>query len=312
MSWMFSGLTLPKDATRPEACEDRVVMLPPDFAAVIDGATDINGQLFDGKTGGVLAAETLAAAFAAAWPTARRGGNDPFATAADAVELANNALAALYGELGIADLATNPARRFRAAFAIASCRNGVWRGVGVGDCSLRINDGPALSRDHPAETLFAAWRSEMITEMPDRCEAEIRNALLAGLSGADQAARRAAARVRSNDPDLRGLVLTAGLTGMRSALPGDRLAFGVADGVGDMGADFCWQVAAPAHQVRSLALWSDGWLVPGGNRLEDWLACQAAAHAADPRRIGRYARIKGPSSCGRHDDMGLALLIPAE
>ena len=95
---------------------------------------------------------------------------------------------------------------------------------------------------------------------------------------------------------------------MRAARPGAPLAFGVADGVGDMGHAFAWQVQAPEPDVQTLALWSDGWLSPGGTGIDSWLRAAEAAHAADPRRIGPYRRVKGPGAAGRHDDMGLALI----
>ena len=306
--WVFESLVLPKDATAPEACEDRVLVLPPDFAAVIDGATDITGGRFAGQTGGALAAEAIGAAFAQAWSETRRGAPDPFATAADALALADRAIHGLYRRFGLTGHVADPARRFRAAFAVASLRDGIWRGVGVGDCALRIGDGAAILRDHPAERVFAAWRAELIAERPEMPETEIRATLVAGLAQADAAAQRAAARITTDDPALAHRALRSGLGGMRAARPGDPLAFGVADGVGDMGQAFCWQTAAPADTVRALALWTDGWLRPAGDRLEGWIEAAADVHKADPRRLHRFACVKGPTASGRHDDMGLVLI----
>lgn len=306
--WVFESLVLPKDATAPEACEDRVLALPPDFAAVIDGATDITGGRFGGQTGGALAAEAILAAFAQAWSEARRGGPDPFATAADALALADRAIDAVYRRFGLTGHVADPARRFRAAFAVASLRDGVWRGVGAGDCALRIGDGPATLRDHPAERVFAAWRAELIAERPEMPDVDIRATLVAGLSQADAAARRAAARILADDPALAHRALRAGLGGMRAAPPGDPLAFGVADGVGDMGQAFCWQTEVPADTVRALALWTDGWLLPAGDRLEGWIEAAAEVQKADPRRIHRFPCVKGPTRSGLHDDMGLVLI----
>lgn len=312
MAWIFESLTLPRDDALPAACEDSVVVLPPDFAAVIDGATDITGQRFGGQTGGVLAAGAIAAAFAEAWAGARRGGPDPFANTADALKLADRAIAALYRRLGLTGMAQDPRRRFRAAFAVATRRGGVWRGVGVGDCALRINDGPPILRDHPAEQVFAAWRAAMIADDPDLTEPDIRTALAGGLTQADAFARQAADRVTTDDPALAQRALMAGLGGMRAARPGDPLAFGVADGVGDMGNTFCWQVDVPVEGVEALALWTDGWLSPAGHRVADWIDAAIAAHAADPRRTRLYPCVKGPTLCGRHDDMGLVLITRAQ
>ncbi len=123
--WVFASVLLAKDDSAAAACEDRVLVLPPDFAAVIDGATDITGQRFGGQTGGALAAEAITAAFAQAWSACRRGGPDPFGTAADALALADRAIAGVYRQFGLTDAMQDPARRFRAAFAVASCRAGV-------------------------------------------------------------------------------------------------------------------------------------------------------------------------------------------
>lgn len=306
--WGFDSLVLPREDADPAACEDRVVVLPPDFAAVIDGATDITGERFDGWTGGALAAEAIAEAFAQAWSDARRGGPDPFAAAPDALALADRAIAGLYRQLGLVPVAREPARRFRAAFAVASCRQGVWRGVGVGDCALRFDDGPPILRDHPAERVFAGWRAAMIADAPDMPEPDIRAALLAGLPQAGAVAQRAAGRIAVGDSRLAERALRAGLGGMRAARPGDPLAFGVADGVGDMGHDFCWQAAVPARDVTALAVWTDGWLAPAGRHRDAWIAAARAVHAADPRRTGAYPCVKPPEQSGRHDDMGLVLI----
>lgn len=307
-AWIFESVVLPKADTAPTVCEDRVLVLPPDFAAVIDGATDITGQHFDGQTGGVLAAAAVAAQFAQAWSACRDGGPDPFATAAGALALADRAIAGVYRQLGLTDAMQDPARRFRAAFAVASCRDGVWRGVGAGDCALRIDDGPAILRDHPAEKVFAAWRAAMIAADPDMPEPRIRAALLAGLPRADAAARRAAEHMAVSDPTIAAQALRAGLGGMRAARPGDPLAFGVADGVGDMGHDFCWQTMAQANRITTLALWTDGWLSPAAGDVQSWIAAARAAHDADPHRTGAYPCVKGPGASGRHDDMGLVLI----
>lgn len=312
VNWVFETLVLPRDDAAPEACEDRVLVLPPDFAAVIDGATDITGQRFGGQTGGALAAGAIAAAFAGTWSDARCGGPDPFAQAGDALALADRAIAALYAKLGLTDIAQDPARRFRAAFAVASRRGGLWRGVGVGDCALQIDDRAPILRDHPAENVFSAWRAALVTADPDMPEDAIRALLLGGLPQADERARAAAARVAAADPGLTAQALTAGLAGMRAARPGTALAFGVADGVGDMGQDFCWQVQVPEAELRHLALWTDGWLAPGGDSIAAWLKSARAAHAADPRRIGKHPCVKAPSASGRHDDMGLVVIRRAD
>jgi hypothetical protein len=312
----FHSLVMPKDDAAPLECEDRVLVLPPDFAAVIDGATDVSGQRFAGKTGGALAAAAIAAKFAQAWADFQRGGPDLFARAADAVALANTAIATLYKEFGLTEaVQSNPALRFRAAFAVASLHAGLWRGVGAGDCALRFNTDAPITRDHPAEAIFAAWRAQMLCWDPSLPDAEIRVALLAGLEGSNTSAQRAGQAVLDQtDPKMRHYahrVLCTGLTGIRAALPGDELAFGVVDGVGDLGNEYYWEVTMPAPEVAQLALWTDGWLAPGEHTLESWHKAARDVHAQDARRIGPYRCLKGPGLSGRHDDMGLVLLYRA-
>lgn len=306
--WVFESLVLPKDDAAPGACEDRVLVLPPDFVAVIDGATDITGQRFDGQTGGALAAEAIAAAFAQSWSHARQGGPDLFASAEKTLALADHAIAALYHRFGLIEAAQDPARRFRAAFAVASLRDDVWRAVGVGDCALRIDDAPPVLRDHPAEPVFAAWRAAMIADDPQKSEADIRAALLGGLAQADADARRVAKPILAEASMLGERALQVGLAGMRAAPPGDPLSFGVADGVGDMGHDFCWHVSVRANSVRALALWTDGWLLPAGQHVDSWIKAATAVNLEDSQRTRRFACLKGPTASGRHDDMGLVLI----
>lgn len=313
MNWTFESLTLPKDDTDPQACEDRVLVMPPDFAAVIDGASDISGQRFAGQTGGALAAGAIAARFADAWHDCRHGAPDHFSCAADALALANDAIDALYRDIGLTEAARkDPALRFRAAFAVVSLRDSVWRGVGAGDCALRVDDAPPILRDHPAEQVFAAWRAALIAADPGLSDQEIRKTMLGGLADADVRVRLAAQKVLdTTSPAERALAqkaLISGLKGMRAAQVGDDLAFGVADGVGDMGPDFCWEIAIPADTVHALALWTDGWVVPGARTIESWQEAAHFVHAQDLRRIGPYRCIKGPGPSGRHDDMGLALI----
>lgn len=313
VNWIFESLVLPKDETAPQECEDRVLIMPPNFAAVIDGASDISGQLFNGQTGGALAAGAIAARFASAWSAQAESARDQFSRATDAVALANEAIGALYRDFGLTDIARqDPAQRFRAAFAVTSLRDGVWRGVGAGDCALRINDSPATFRNHPAEQVFAAWRAAQIAADPNLSDGDIRQTMLGGLQKNNIGAWAAAQKVlEGTSPAARSFaqkVLISGLKGMRAAQAGDDLAFGVADGVGDMGSDFYWEVTMPAENVQSLALWTDGWIDPGGYSIESWKSAAQRVHATDRRRIGPHRCIKGPAPSGRHDDMGLVLI----
>ncbi len=129
MSWsVVEEFVEGKSSGRP--CEDLIVTTP-DFAAVIDGATDETGAQFDGQTGGRFAAETLASAITDLSPrlTARKFADhlsDTLARAAAAAETPDRA-----------------STRWPSAslVCLSFAHQEIWR---IGDCSFLVDGEPNL------------------------------------------------------------------------------------------------------------------------------------------------------------------------
>lgn len=106
----------------PALCED-LILVTGDFAVVVDGATDKAGVDFDGRSGGLVAAEALRDAFLEL---------DREAELADLVGEASASLAERIAEAGAGIdplIDDGPSASF---VAFSDCRREVWR---VGDCS---------------------------------------------------------------------------------------------------------------------------------------------------------------------------------
>jgi hypothetical protein len=112
------------------ACEDLVVTTS-DFAAVIDGATDETGTLYGGKTGGLLAAETLASEI------------EQLSPRATARQFADRLSAALSLAASQAGLHGGSSVRWPSAslVCLSFTRNEIWR---IGDCSFLVDGEPNI------------------------------------------------------------------------------------------------------------------------------------------------------------------------
>lgn len=109
------------------ACED-ITVVTSDFAAVIDGATDETGALFNGKSGGLVAAETLASAI------------EGLAPSSTAREFADELSGSLKRAMRTVEDDDAPERWPSASLVCLSfARREVWR---IGDCSFLV-DGEA-------------------------------------------------------------------------------------------------------------------------------------------------------------------------
>ena len=112
------------------ACEDLIVVTS-SFAAVIDGATDATGMLYDGKGGGLVAAETLASAIEALDPNA------------NAREFADELTTRLQTLARGADDQDSVSAHWPSAslVCLSFARREVWR---IGDCSFLVDGKPHI------------------------------------------------------------------------------------------------------------------------------------------------------------------------
>lgn len=122
-------------SSRQHVCED-VLVVERDggrltFVAVIDGATDKSGRLYDGQTGGRLAAEAVAGVVSSL-PSSM----DPFR----AVEAFTAEVARLSRELGVPELSTTPPTASVAVLSVE--RRELWR---VGDIHMGVRVGQHLT-----------------------------------------------------------------------------------------------------------------------------------------------------------------------
>ena len=122
--------TFVESKSADRACEDLVVTTS-DFAAVIDGATDETGTLYAGKTGGLLAAETLASAI------------DQLSPGSTARDFADRLTAALRLAARQADHHEGSSARWPSAslVCLSFARHEIWR---IGDCSFLVDGEPNI------------------------------------------------------------------------------------------------------------------------------------------------------------------------
>lgn len=315
-------LCVGKDPAAPDSCEDRAVLALPDAAAVIDGATDIGGLRFGGRTGGWLAADALSRfVLAAAADGAIRRWSD-----AELVSRANGVLRDLYERLGILDVArAAPERRFRAGACFAIARDDGVRIVNVSMPGVRI-DGAMQGADDPPdgfERLLTGLRA-LLWHDPDLApleaparEAALRKLLVPGRPAADApyaaAWARAEAKLRaglpeSADPRRVEAAFARGLWGSRCAHPGDPSHSPALDGFHDEAPPH-WATTLAYGRFRTVEMFSDGYqAAPAGVGVAAWEAAAAEVNRTDPHRVGPHAAIKGCLAGGHHDDRSLVIL----
>ncbi len=324
-----------KRPNHPERNEDTFVVIPGRAYAVIDGATDRSGLLYDGGvTSGWLASAAVAASLHAVFGMTRPRPFDPAAV----IAAATTAIAGEYRRLGMLDDATRePNRRFSATLALAVPEGDALHLLLVGDSGIRIN-GTALHQDGMLldaivaslrvgvyRTLEAAGVAQtevartaaIVTSHGTRHSAE---QVAPALSAEDLAAIEAAvvAQYRGSHPAIpaeavRALVQGGILLGQpphrnNAASP---LGYSCLDGFGVAEA-LTRHVRLLRDEVHSIELFTDGYFLPGDAvGVASWEAMFARIEREDPEKTGRFASVKGSGADGSWtDDRTYVCVIP--
>ena len=304
-----------KDLDAPEANEDQLLVLPGRGYAVIDGCTDITGQLHDGRRAGWLASQIAQQSVAGFLldPDERE------LLPARLVRRVSAAIRAAYVRLGIEEVAdANPARRFGATLALAADLGDRFRFVLIGDSGLRINGTEVIVNPTDLDWVTANLRVQayrLVAEAGGGPADRAQVGRACAFDGAsklspdmrpwlDEAARRllyerslAACRARFPavpEADIR-LLLDSGIRAQthfqnNTTSP---LSYGVLDGF-EIPLSLVQVLDRPRAAIDTIELFTDGYFEPGAApALDAWEAAFAEVERVDPEKIGRYPSVKG-------------------
>lgn len=308
----------PKARDRSRPGDDVVLAVPGQVFAVLDGATDQSGAVYNGFSGGRLAAQVAARRLIEL-------------TLQDMAHLSAediaDALSAAVAEAAHAAGAVHPLSTTVAA--VLRQREG-FRLLLIGDSGIRINGERILQPDKVIDSVSTALRLGVREELQplvkgaDDLEALCRRVVANGLDHArdhDLLTAGATAKIiediRRRFPRidaqagadlvafLRGGILTqARFTnqpqhplGFASIIGTPPRGFGIVDEV------------LPADQCRSLEIFSDGYFdCPAGTRVLDWERRFAEVEALDPEKTGAFASVKGSTATDFTDDRSVICL----
>lgn len=314
----------------PEANEDRFLVLPGTGYAVIDGATDIRGQLYDGRRGGWLASQVTAQAVADFLLHATA----PDLRPERLIEHVSAALRASYARHGILEIARDdPARRFGATLTLAADLGATFRFVLIGDSGLRIDGVETFVNDTGLDLVTASLRIaayRMVEEAGGAVEERVRVGRASAFYGAAKLHpdmrpwvdemnlgllyERSLAWCRARFPaipeaDVRRLLAT-GISGQarfanNTASP---LSYAVLDGF-EIPLPLVRVIDRPRAAIHSIELFTDGYFKPGAAAsVDDWEATFAEVERVDPEKIDRYPSVKGSAARMRTDDRTVVIV----
>ena len=319
-----------KNLDAPEANEDQFLVLPGRGYAVIDGATDITGQLYDGKRGGWLASHIAMQAVANFLldPAERELNPERL------IEHVSAAIRASYARHGILEIARGDlARRFGATLTLAADLGETFRFVLIGDSGLRIDGTEVFINDTELDLVTASLRVEayrIVREAGGGAEERARVGRACAFYGAAQlhpdmlpwlnetkrrlVYERSLAWCRTRfsaipQADIR-LVLDTGVSGQvqfanNTASP---LSYAMLDGF-EIPLPLVRVIDRPRARMRSIELFTDGYFKPGAApALDDWEAAFAEIERVDPEKIGRYPSVKGSAARMNTDDRTVVIV----
>jgi len=319
-----------KNLDAPEANEDQFLILPGSGYAVLDGATDTSGRLYDGKRGGWHASRI-----------AMQAVGDFLLDPAERelrpqrlIERISAALRAIYAEHGILETAReDPSYRFGSTLTLAADLGETFRFVLIGDSGLRINGEEVFINDGGLDLVTASLRVQgyrLVGEAGGGPDDRARVGRAGAFWGAaklhpdmepwlDEPKRkllyeRALAWCRERLPaapeaDIRHL-LDTGIGGQarfanNTASP---LSYAVLDGF-EVPMPLVQVFDRPRQALRSIELFTDGYFKPGAApALTDWEAAFAEVERVDPEKIERYPSVKGSGARMNTDDRTVVIL----
>ena len=313
-----------KNLDAPDANEDQFLVLPGRGYAVFDGATDITGQLYDGRRGGWLASRIAMQAVADFLldPAERELRPERL------IEHVSAAIRASYAGQGILEIMRgDPARRFGTTLTLAVDLGETFRFVLIGDSGLRIDGAEVFIDDTGLDLVTASLRVEayrMVGEAGGEAADCARVGRACAFYGAaklhpdmrpwlDETKRRllyerSLAWCRARFPAIPEadilVLLDTGISGQarfanNTASP---LSYAVLDGF-EVPLPLVRVIDRPRAAIRSIELFTDGYFKPGAApALTDWEAAFAEVERDDPEKIGRYPSVKGSAARMRTDD----------
>lgn len=314
-----------KDPARPDANEDRLVVLPGRAYAVIDGVTARLATRYDGmlagQYGAVLVQRTLERLLAVDAPAP----GDARALVATLTE----AIATAYARHGTLEAARgDPNRRFAATLALVFERPDTLEILLIGDSGVRLDCGRDIRLDKDLDRITAtarrvAWRRiAPRVDDPARREALSRRVTWGGtaqdpaglegiLDGADLAAIEAEAIAQATGamahlPQdaitglVRGGIVNA--QGTHQNNPASPLGYSCLDGFA-VPPEFVHHEILPRAGIGCVELYSDGYFKPGdGFGIAAWERAFDEVEREDPEKLGRYASVKGSQGNLKADD----------
>jgi hypothetical protein len=319
-----------KNLDAPEANEDQFLVLPERGYAVIDGATDITGHLYDGKRGGWLASHIVMQAVGDFLLDSAGRELRPERL----IEHVSTTIHASYARHGILEIArADPARRFGATLTLAADLGDTFRFVLIGDSGLRIDGAEFFVNDTGLDLVTASLRVEayrMVGEAGGGVEERARVGRALTFYGAakfhpemrpwlDETKRRllyerSLAWSRAHFPaipeaDIR-LLLDTGISGQAQFANNtvSPLSYAVLDGF-EIPLPLVRVIDRPRAAIRSIELFTDGYFEPGATpALRDWEAAFAEVERIDPEKIARYPSVKGSAARMRTDDRTVVIV----
>lgn len=321
-----------KNPDAPEANEDRLLVLPGKGYAVFDGATDITGQLYEGKRGGWHASEIAMHTVAKFLLDTAEHDLEPERL----VEHVSAAIRASYEHYEILDIARDdPARRFSATLTLAADLGDTFRFVLIGDSGLRLNGAELFVNDTTLDVVTARLRVEAYRMVQDAgggpgdrarvgraCAfygaATLHPEMLPWLDDTKrvQLYKQSLAWCRARfpevpDADVR-LVLDTAISGQSQFANNTRspLSYAALDGF-EIPKPLIRVFDRPRAKIHSIELFTDGYFKLGARAaLVDWEAAFAEVESVDPDKIGLYSSVKGSAAGMNTDDRTVVIVHP--